>query len=320
MSSDNTIKTDALWLVLKWTTAFIILGVLFYQTDINQVIKALEYAELKQYFPIALFFILCWFLIESQNLAFLFNGFGHSVTFKEMREIRGATYLLMIVNYNLGLGAVALYLNKARGIPFIRTSGMMLFYFFVESVGITFFAASGSLLIKDADPIFKIVFAIAASLFVLYLTIYLSIRLMIRKNIFPRVTNSAILKPVSEVTLSFYLKLSFYRAIYFFSFVLFFYFGLKTFHITIPISTLTALIPVIFFIGNIPVTPFGIGTIQAAMMFFLGPYGSKEALLAFSVLYSSTLLFGRAPIGLFYMKNHKIKNNAANQQVSKQCG
>jgi uncharacterized membrane protein YbhN (UPF0104 family) len=59
---------------------------------------------------------------------------------------------------------------------------------------------------------------------------------------------------------------------------------------------------VIFFIGNIPVTPFGIGTIQAAMMFFFSKFGPAENILSFSIVYSATLLIFRAPIGLLYMR------------------
>lgn len=75
--------------IIKWLIAVAVLYYLFRQVDQNKLIVALASANLAIYLPLSVCFVALWFLIESQNLMFLFNMFGHGLTFKEMRFIRG---------------------------------------------------------------------------------------------------------------------------------------------------------------------------------------------------------------------------------------
>lgn len=299
-------KWERLTTALKWLIALSVLFYLFHQVDRDKLIAALLSARIEIYLPLAVVFVLIWFLIESQNLMFLFNMFGHNLSFKEMRFIRGASYMLMIINYNLGLGAIAWYLKRRNEIPLTRAGSVMFFYYFVESVGITFFAMAGCLLIYRQNPaIYGKIIPISGAMFFSYITMFFIVRLLPSYGWFTGLRNRSLLSAFYEADFKNYFILSGFRAIYFSSFIIFFYFGLKSFDVHVPIYFLIGLVPVIFFIGNIPVTPFGIGTIQAAMMFFFSPFGSEENILSFSIVYSATLLFMRAPIGLFYMRETK---------------
>ncbi|MBU1167949.1 MAG: flippase-like domain-containing protein [Proteobacteria bacterium] len=289
--------------VFKWLCAFMVLFFLFKRVDTAKVIEAMRYARMDLYLPMAIIFVILWFLIESQNLMFLFNLFGHNLSFREMRTIRGASYLLMIINYNLGLGAVAWYLKKRNGIPLVRASSVMFFYYFVESVGITFFAMFGCMLIMGQAPhVYLKIVLIAGCMCLSYITLFFMYRFLPAAGFLRRFRENPLFASFHEATFSGYFKLSGLRVIYFVSFIIFFFFGLQCFQVHVPLITLTGLVPVIFFIGNIPITPFGIGTIQAAMLFFFAPYGPAENILSFSIVYSATLLFLRAPIGLIYMR------------------
>jgi len=292
--------------ILKWVIAAAVLFYLFHQVDQDKLFAALASARLEIYLPLAVCFVLIWFLIESQNLMFLFNMFGHDLTFKEMRFIRGASYMLMIINYNLGLGAIAWYLKRRNGIALTRAGSVMFFYYFVESVGITFFAMAGCLLIYGQSPvIYEKIILIAGAMFFSYIALFFLVRLLPSYGWFTGLRNSALMAAFYEADFKNYFILSGFRAVYFASFVIFFHLGLKSFHVHVPLFSLIGLVPVIFFIGNIPITPFGIGTIQAAMVFFFKPFGPEENILSFSMVYSATLLFMRAPIGLFYMRETK---------------
>jgi uncharacterized membrane protein YbhN (UPF0104 family) len=288
--------------VVKWLVALFVLVYLFNQVDTSKVLSAMALARMDLYLPLAMLFVILWFLIESQNLMFLFTLFGHEIPFRDMRIIRGSSYLLMIINYNLGLGAMAWYLKKRNNISLIRASSVMFFYYFVESVGITLFALGGCLLIlSDNPPLYSKIVWIAGCMGGSYIALFFMVRLIPRKGIFGRIRSNPLFEALHEATFSGFLQLAGLRVIYFAAFIVFFYFGLQCFDVHVPFSSLIGLVPVIFFIGNIPVTPFGIGTIQAAMLFFFKPFGAAEHILSFSVVYSATLLFLRAPIGLVYM-------------------
>ncbi|GAB6095334.1 hypothetical protein JCM14469_15860 [Desulfatiferula olefinivorans] len=299
---------------IKWIVACVILVVLFSQTDTDKVLSAMAGARMDLYLPLALTFVALWFLIESQNLMFLFNLFGHPVTFKEMRTIRGAGYLLMIINYNLGLGAIAWYLKTRNGIALVRAGSVMFFYYFVESVGITLFAMGGCLAILGQNPpVYGKIVLIAGLMLSSYITLFFLYRLLPGKGLLRSIRNAPLGAAFHEATWSDFFRLAGLRVLYFLAFIVFFHLGLQCFGVHVPPGTLTALVPVIFFIGNIPVTPFGIGTIQAAMLFFFTPFGPAENILSFSVVYSATLLFLRAPIGLFYMRQTGTTLNDLNR-------
>lgn len=288
--------------IIKWLVALFVLFFLFKRVDTAKVLSAMAHARMDLYLPLAVVFVIIWFLIEAQNLMFLFNLFGHGIRFRDMRIIRGSSYLLMIINYNLGLGAMAWYLKKRNGIPLLKASSVMFFYYFVESVGITLFAMGGCLLIlSENPPLYTKIVWIAGSMGASYIILFFMVRLMPARGFFGRIRNNPLFSALHEATFSGFFKLSGLRAVYFAAFIVFFYFGLQCFHVHVPVLSLIGLVPVIFFIGNIPVTPFGLGTIQAAMLFFFKPYGAEEHILSFSVVYSATLLFLRAPIGLIYM-------------------
>ena len=85
------------------------------------------------------------------------------------------------------------------------------------------------------------------------------------------------------------------------SFIVFFYFAFRAFNIVVPFLSLVALVPIVFFVANLPITPFGLGTMQAAMIFFFKSYTTEPNVLAMSIVYSTSLLFLRALLGLFFL-------------------
>ncbi|MFP4445108.1 MAG: lysylphosphatidylglycerol synthase transmembrane domain-containing protein [Desulfosudaceae bacterium] len=87
---------------------------------------------------------------------------------------------------------------------------------------------------------------------------------------------------------------------------------MKAVGITIPLAVLLVAIPAIMIISNLPVTVLGLGTREAAIVFFLAAHGPPAALLSGSILISlvehvlpvlAGLLFIRSFYLLFLLKN-----------------
>ena len=72
---------------------------------------------------------------------------------------------------------------------------------------------------------------------------------------------------------------------------------------------MASLVPVIFFIASIPITPFGLGTLQAGMLFLFKDYSNQGNILAFSIAYATGLLLLRAIIGLSLFFIDRRDNN-----------
>jgi len=61
--------------------------------------------------------------------------------------------------------------------------------------------------------------------------------------------------------------------------------------------------PGILLAGAIPITPAGLGTQQAAMVYFFSSYGSKAAILAFGLTFPVALVLSRCLLGLLYLRD-----------------
>ena len=221
----------------------------------------------------------------------------------------------MIVNYGLGAGGIALYMKKFYGISLLRSTGMLFYYMVVESAGIALLAAVGFLLAGTGSGIQQWILYLSLGLFAFYNCELLFLKFMPPLGFLKKFFESRLLAPLRQSTFQSYRGIFSLRIGYFLTFVVFFYVAVQAFHMEIPFMALTALVPIIFFLGNLPITPFGLGTIQAAMLYFFKNYSSEENILALSILYSVSLLFFRACIGLYFLKKITEINHVSTGEI-----
>lgn len=288
----------------SWILAFFILAYLFWQIDFDLFKASIQLAEMKLYLPLTILFVFIWFFIESQNIVAVCKQFGHPLSYKESLDIRGVTYLLMIINPFLGIGGIAYYLKKDIGIPLIRASSIMIFYSYSEMMSLLFIVTFGSIIIFNQSEMFSYIFYLCGGLFLLYNFLLICCRLLPSKGIIKKIKDVQVWKTFFEARPVAFILVPFWRGLYFITFIIFFYLGLKAFYIDIPFLHLVVYVPFIFGIGGLPITPFGLGTIQAAMIFFFKEYSTEANIMAFSVSYSTFLLVFRAPIGMYYLRKY----------------
>ncbi|MBU0991400.1 MAG: flippase-like domain-containing protein [Proteobacteria bacterium] len=286
----------------SWITAGLILGYLFWRIDIGSFAESLKLAGMAVYLPLVVGFIFLWLLIESHNIMMLCHHLGHRITFKQVLEIRGVTYLLMLINPFLGLGGIAYYLSKDIDIPLVRTSSLMIFYSYTEMISLTCLVTIGSIFLTYRSLFFTQMYYLSISAIIFYICMGIIGRKLPATGHFKKITDAPIWKTFYDARVSSFFILPLWRSVYFISFILFFYFGLKAFSITIPLARLFVYVPLIFWVSCWPITPSGLGTIQASMLFLFKEYSSEANILAFSITYSTSLLILRIPIGLYYLK------------------
>lgn len=292
----------------SWVAAFLILGYLFWRIDFKTFSASIQLADLKIYLPLIATFVFLWFVIESQNIMIVCRHLGHTLKFRKSLDIRGVTYLLMIINPFLGLGGIAYYLKKEIDIPLSRALSVMMFYSYTEMMSLLYFVAVGSLFLPT-PPFFFFISLDYWSLgsILLYVALIYFPRRFPTKWLFKKAANSPLMSTFFEAKTKSFFILPLWRGLYFIAFIVFFYFGLHTFSIHVPLLKLFVYVPLIFWIGCWPITPFGLGTIQASMIFFFKEYSTEANILAFSISYSTLLLLFRVPIGLYYLRKYKIK-------------
>ena len=96
------------------------------------------------------------------------------------------------------------------------------------------------------------------------------------------------------------------RSSYLTGFVACFLFGASTFEISVPIGLGLASVPVIMMMGAVPISPAGLGTQAAAMLFFWSDAGEAASIVAYGLVFPVALTLARVILGTPYMREFKM--------------
>jgi uncharacterized membrane protein YbhN (UPF0104 family) len=287
--------------VLPWVIAAAILWWLFRRVSFADALVAAEHARLEVFVPAVLLAVTAWFWIESIAFAYLFSRFNAPVSRRESRGLRAVTYLVTPINWNLGTGAIILHLRRSKGIAALEATSSMLFYFLIDALALGSLMLLGVALLP-ASPALQSVGRAAAVIVGMQLVLLLFFlprwpawRWVDRVKAFKvfRTHGQARWRDVG-----FLLGI---RMLYFGCFVLFFWVGTRAFHVDAPLLFMAASVPVILAVGALPITPAGLGTQQAAMLYFFAPFGTEAQILAYGLAFPVAVSLGRVLLGLFYL-------------------
>jgi hypothetical protein len=199
--------------------------------------------------------------------------------------IRGATYVLFLVNYALGQGAFGFYLNRT-GVPALRAVGVTLFLI-GTNLATLLIVTTTTWAIRGADPAHATLWWTLLGLsgaFVVYLVlIAISPGVLARRQVFA---------PLFECRLRGYAIAIVGRLPHTAVIVLGHWVAIRTWGIPVPFWTGLALMPAVAIASVLPISPAGLGTTQAALVYFFSDYAAgstadarSAAVLAFAVVY-----------------------------------
>ena len=110
-----------------------------------------------------------YFLIDTSVLWRVVGWFNTHVSFRDLFPVRASTYIISILNEQVGKGAIALYLNRRNGVPAWQVGSSLLFIMFCEFFYLLLWALIGTLVSWDRVPeIFHGIPAISAGAFVVF--------------------------------------------------------------------------------------------------------------------------------------------------------
>ena len=105
--------------IAAWGVTATALGWLFWKTPVSNVWSALSHAApwtLPGVFAAAALV----YLADAFATWKTFGWFCAKLPFRDMLVVRGATYLLAVINYSIGQGAIVYFIHRARGVPVMR--------------------------------------------------------------------------------------------------------------------------------------------------------------------------------------------------------
>jgi hypothetical protein len=84
-----------------------------------------------------------FFLVDSLVVWRVVSWFNTPIRYSEILPIRGSSYILSILNEQVGKGAMGLYLNRRHGVPGWEVGSSMIFIMFCEFFYLLFWATIG---------------------------------------------------------------------------------------------------------------------------------------------------------------------------------
>ncbi len=313
---------------LPWIIAGAVFFFLFSKYPPAQVWKAFSYVNPLIFVPYAILYFLFVLMVDSWSLTWVVNRFGTPVSMKELVPARVVSYLLSVVNYIAGQAGFAYFLKRTKNASFFKILGIILLIFLIDLSWVVLFAFIGSFFVKIKIPVpwgilnlsdwvqkIGFLFFIAFATHLIFWRQWVSrlFKLKIRFRFFDWIRGKHLFQTFHQATTFDYLRIAFTRLPIHLAIIGSQYIAIHAFRVSIAFTDVLTTVPVIVWIGTIPVTPGGLGTVQAATVELLknqihgdlltqGIVKPEEILLAISLscMFANYLL--KAIFGTFYLR------------------
>jgi hypothetical protein len=237
-----------------------------------------------------------YFLVDSFVVQQAVSWFNVPVAYRDVLPVRATTYILSLVNTQLGQGGIALYLHRRYGLPFWEITGTVIFVSFVEVYQLALYsfvgAAAGGELGRIAPlPVY---FAL-----VVYLGIHLWWFSRPRRG---RLGEARLLTAFRRARPRDYLRLLLYKTPNLLAAVTVHWLALPLFGMHIPFTTLLTYLPLVFFFAALPIAAAHLGPSQAAWVYFFRGWAPEAGLIAYSLAAHLTFMLMNSLIGLLFLR------------------
>ena len=301
--------------VLPWVVAVGLMGYLFYKIPLDSLAQELRQMDWPFLLLVVLFVDLGAWLTDSWATSRVFTWFLAPVSFKEFLPVRAATYLMAILNYNLGQAGMVYYVHRVKKVPLADVTGVVLIMMGTIILLLSALSVVGVAfgLDEQARQYSTLLLSLGGGALIYFVVIGLK----------PRwIAHRPLVKVLFRVGVLGHLKAAAVRMPHVAIVVFTHFLALRCFDITVPMGPGLILIPVILLVTSLPLAPFGFGTGQYTAVAFFSryapPYPStmtglpwwlaatvdvqRAKVLAYSLSLSSLALAGQAILGLFFLK------------------
>ena len=294
--------------ILPWAVTLVLLFYVFRMISFRDMGKALVQAP---YWTVPAFIVLVLGVYLGDCFAIwkTFGWFVARLSFREVLVVRGATYLLALVNYTVGQGAIVYFVNRSRGIPLLRGTAAVLLIMGTNILLLLIFASIGLAVSPDMPAgLRKIVFGAYAALAVYCVLLVLRPRWLTSRPIFDVLFAAGIAVHLRTVLV---------RIPHLGILMVFTYTSLRAFGVEVPVSHAILYLPMIYFIGVLPIAVMGLGTTQFMMILLLSRYvpgaahdpaKAAAAITAASLGGQAVALAIQATLGVFCMRNQLARD------------
>jgi hypothetical protein len=238
-----------------------------------------------------------FFLIDSAVVTAVVNWFNARVRYADILPVRASTYILSILNEQVGKGAMALYLNRREGVPGWQLASSMLFIMVCEFYYLLFWANVGvALRWNSLPPVFHVLPWIALA----GIAAFVALLLYARGVLFPasRLRESPLFHAFRRASPLHYLGVIALRSPALLAAVVVYRQALHLFGIEVGTLDMLGYLPVIFFGAAVP-GPFRAVAITLWVELFPE---NRAAMATFGLVQHNFFIFFNAAIGLCFLR------------------
>jgi hypothetical protein len=215
--------------------------------------------------------------------------------------VRGATYLLAAINYNVGQGAIVYFVHRVARVPVVRGVATVLLIMGINVLALLFLATFGLAVAPEVPHALKLIVAVAyAGLGVYVAAVIAKPRWLATRPLFDVLLGAGL----GGYARALAVRLPHIAILFAFQIVM-----LRGFGVAVPVIQAVAALPVVFFIAVLPISVQGLGTTQAAMIYFFARYArgdthaQQAAVLAASLVGQVCTLTFQAVLGVACLKS-----------------
>lgn len=284
----------------------------------ERLLTALSEADYVRFLAFMIPNTLLYVAWDTLVLATAVRWFHGPVRYRDLLPVRGASYIVAIVNTNVGRGALALFVGRLLNRPFLQIGSTVIFLLLTEYTHLVAWATIGILVFGSelTQPLLWVPPTVAG----FWLLFFAYARAgrsedsdddvasgLSRKTQSPlrrRLTapwRGALLRTFRLAPPRRYVQTVLLRSPLFFVSCCLHYFAAPAFGITIPFGYMLTFLPVVFMVAALPITVARVGTTQAAWLLLFGGIVPPDRLLAFSLATGLTFALTRALVGVFLL-------------------
>jgi hypothetical protein len=266
--------------ILPWLITAGVLAYLFARLPFGQVLQAARSAA-PWTIPTLAGIVLFVYLADCLAIWATFGWFVAPLTYRETLTLRGATYLLALINYALGQGAFVYFLHRTRGVPVVKAAAAVLLVMGINLLLLLFLSTLGLVLGAEALP------EINNLLWIAYIGLAVYVALLMwrpgwlqRRPIFDVLLNAGLGGHVRALVV---------RAPHVATLLVLNHVALHAFGVRVPLLQTVLCFPVIMLVAVLPISVQGVGPTQGAMIFFFSRYAPGDTSLQEATVFAASL-------------------------------
>ena len=259
------------------------------------MLESLEHAQWGKFLLLMAPYSLFYCAIDSAVVRQAVSWFNVPVRYRDVFPIRATTYILTLLNTQLGQGGLAVFLHKRYGIPFWQITGTVLVLMFVEMYQLALYSFVGAAFTGElGHAVSPWPYAVMGVLLPLFLWYFSRPR-------GGKIGSLQILQTFFRARPWQYLVLLLLKTPNLLAAVTVYWVALPLFDVHLPFMSIFTYLPLIFFFGAMPAAA-KLGPAQAAWVYFFGDRASEASLIAYSLAAHLTFLVMNALLGLCFLR------------------